>query len=53
MKASKNIYRNLNGYRFIHVTSNPSEFDNLKKECKKEGIKFRIINGDFLKQSKI
>lgn len=52
MKQSINIYRTINGVRFEQMTSNPSLFEELKKECKVEGKKFRIVKGEFLKEIK-
>jgi len=50
LKLSINQYRNINGLKFKCWTSNPAEFEELKKECKEQGLKFRIIDNQFYKQ---
>lgn len=44
LKQSINQYRNINRKHFICVTSNPAHFDEVKKEAKDNGQKFRMIN---------
>lgn len=51
-KKGINIYRTINGIRFEQITSDPAIFDILKSECKLENKKYRIINGEFLKEKK-
>ena len=51
LKGSGNIYRTIKGIRYIQETSNPADFEKCKRECKEAGIKYRIINAEFLKQT--
>ena len=43
LKKSENIYRNMNGVKYQHITSDPSEFERLKLECKVNKKKYRIL----------
>lgn len=45
MKKSEFIFRNIGGILFKHETSDPSQFDSLKKECKEKGLKYRVLKG--------
>lgn len=51
-KHSTEIYRTIKGVKFTQETSNPDEFERLKNECKEKGLRFRIVNGEFLKEAK-
>lgn len=51
MKKSVLIYRTIKGVKFTHMTSDPSLFDECKKEAKKAGLKYRIVKGEFLVQT--
>lgn len=51
LKWSAQQYRNIKGFNFKHETSDPAEFDRLKKECKDLGFKYRIIDNQFYKQT--
>lgn len=42
-KKSDLIYRNIKGIKYEHITSDPSEFERLKLECKANSKKYRII----------
>lgn len=50
MKQSINQYRNINGKHYKCWCSDYSKFEELKKECKREGVSFRIIDRQFYKQ---
>jgi len=50
LKKSSKMYRNINGVRYEHYTSDLLEFAQAKIACKKKSVKFRIINGEFFKQ---
>ena len=52
MKASSTQYRNINGKYFEVYTTNPSDFNDCKIECKKEGVAFRVIDNQFYKEVK-
>lgn len=52
LKQSIKQYRNKNGIRFEHFTSNPAEFEAVRKECKLFKIKCRIIEGQLYKEIK-
>lgn len=52
MKKSSKIYRTIKGVKFFHYTSDPSKFDESKKEAKESKIKYRIVNGEFLLEYK-
>lgn len=51
-KKSYKLYRNLNGKHYEHHTSNAGDFEKCKKECKDGNLSFRIINGEFFKETK-
>lgn len=50
MKYSINQYRNIKGVRYECYTSDPSKFENCKKECKEKRLKYRIIDNQFYRQ---
>ena len=52
-KQSYKMYRNIKGVRFIQWTSDPSYFEQSKKEARKNNLKFRIINNEFFVENKI
>lgn len=52
-KKSYKMYRNIDGTNFIHWTSDPSYFEDSKKECKKNKLKFRIINKELFVENKV
>lgn len=43
-KHSSLSYRNIKGVRYESTTSNPDDFETVKKECKEAGLKFRMVN---------
>jgi hypothetical protein len=51
LKQSDSQYRNIGGKYFECHTSDPGEFTNAKKECKAAGLSFRIINGQFYRET--
>ena len=52
LKQSSNIYRIINGITYIQETSNPALFDECIKECKNNGLNYRIVKGEFLREVK-
>lgn len=52
LKQSINMFRNIKGVRYENYTWDTSLFDALKMECKKEGLRFRIINDEFFREVK-
>lgn len=44
------MYRNIDGIRYEHYNSWESQFDADKKEAKRLGLKYRVINGEFFRQ---
>lgn len=52
LKQSTEQYRNIQGVKYLHYTSDPAEFQNCKKECKEQGLRYRIIDHQFYKESK-
>ena len=45
IKQSYKQYRNIGGKHFIMSTSNRLEFDEVKNNCKKKGLAYRLIDG--------
>lgn len=50
LKQSYKQYRNIKGKHFVMWTSNPAEFDQAKAEIKKQGLSFRVIDGQLYKE---
>lgn len=51
-KQSPKQYRNIDGVRFEHYASDPSEFKEIKYSLKLQGIKTRVVKGQLYKQVK-
>lgn len=51
-KHQSKQYRNINGDYFKCYTSDPAAFDEVKKLCRKGGLKFRVINSQLYTQVK-
>jgi hypothetical protein len=52
VKSSSDMYRNIKGVHFVHYTSNPSEFEKIKLEAKKDGLKFKLIKDELFVEKK-
>jgi len=52
VKDSANCYRNIKGVFFEHRTSDASMFTNEKEGAFKSGLKFRVISGEFYRETK-
>jgi hypothetical protein len=52
VKASSDMYRNINGIHYVHYTSDPSEFEDAKMEAIYMGLKTIIIKGEMLIEEK-
>ncbi len=52
LKLSINQYRNIKGVYFENWSFDESKFEEFKAEAKKEGLKFRIIKGEFYREKK-
>lgn len=52
VKSSCDTYRNIKGVHFVHYTSNPSEFEEVRIDAKKQGLKVRIINEEMYVEQK-
>ncbi len=50
MKQSRDQYRNIGGVHYIMWTADASQFDGAKLECKRLGIKYRVIDGQFYRE---
>lgn len=50
LKQSDNQYRNISGKHFECYTSDPSQFDKSKKDCKAAGLSYRIIDSQFYRE---
>lgn len=52
VKSSCDMYRNINGIHYIHYTSNPDDFEKVKAEAKKDGLKTKMINNELFIEKK-
>ena len=52
VKSSSDQYRNIKGVHYICYTSNPSIFEEVKKESKEKGLKTKIIKGELYVEKK-
>lgn len=52
VKSSCDQYRNIKGVHYKCWTSDVSTFEHEKKEAKKNGLKYKIINEEFYLEKK-
>lgn len=51
LKQSDNQYRNISGKHFECYTSDLAEFTKAKKDCKQAGLSYRIVDGQFYRET--
>lgn len=52
VKSSCDQYRNIKGVHYIHYTSNPLMFEQIKSEMKEKGRKIKMIKGELYVEEK-